>query len=389
MNNARYKNFRKLLLLAFAIVVGVGSLVFTASLVDRLKYEERKKAELWAEAMQLISLSDTTQDVDFLFSIIDNNNTIPVILADESNEIISSRNFSPKKMEDPEYLDRTLMKIKEYRDPIVIALDNRHFNLVYYKDSAILTMLMYYPYVQFGIIALFIAVSYLAFSASMVADHNMVWAAMSRETAHQLGTPASSLAGWVEVLRQKHPEVVITEEISRDVERLEKITERFSRIGTKAALLSTDIVQLILRTAGYLKMRTSSKIAFKTDFSHCSTALTVPINTALFEWVIENVSKNAIDAMEGNGTITFQVREAEKNVIIDISDTGKGIPKSAFNKIFIAGFSTKQRGWGVGLSLSKRIVEDYHNGRIFVKHSEAGRGSCIRIVLLKVQTEKI
>lgn len=389
MNNVRYKNFRKLLLLVFAVIVGVGSLVFTANLVDKLKYEERKKVEMWAEAMQLISLSDTTQDIDFLFSIIDNNNTIPVILTDESDEIISSKNFSTEKTKYPEYLDKALLEIKEYREPIVIELDSKHFNFVYYEDSAILTMLMYYPYVQFGIIALFIAVSYLAFNASMAADRNMVWAGMSKETAHQLGTPTSSLAGWIEVLRHKHPEVKITEEMLRDIERLEKITERFSRIGSKAVLTPTNIIPMLLRTTDYLKIRTSSKVAFETDFSSCSEALTVPVNAVLFEWVIENVSKNAIDAMEGNGTITFQVTETEKNVTIDITDTGKGIPKSAFGKIFVAGFSTKQRGWGLGLSFAKRIVEDYHNGRIFVKNSEAGHGSCIRIVLLKEQAEKI
>jgi signal transduction histidine kinase len=379
LNNARYKNLRNVSLLAFAVVIGLGSLAFTASLVDKLKAEERIKVELWAEATQLISLSDTVQDVDFLFSIIDNNNTIPVILTDESDTIISSKNFKPEKIKDPRYLYKTLKKIKERREPIVIGLEDGHFNLIYYRDSAILTMLAYYPYIQLGIIVLFIAVSYLAFNASMAADRNSVWVGMSKETAHQLGTPTSSIAGWIEVLKQKYPEVDITGELSRDVERLEKITERFSRIGSSAALSPTDLIQQLLHTIDYLKMRTSSKVLFKTDL--CGNAPVIPLNATLFEWVIENVSKNAIDAMEGNGTITFRVRESGKNVIIDISDTGKGMPKPVFNKIFVAGFSTKQRGWGVGLSLAKRIIEDYHNGRIFVRYSEMGKGSCIRIVL--------
>jgi anti-sigma regulatory factor (Ser/Thr protein kinase) len=382
LNNTHYKDFWKLSLLTFAVIIGIGSLVFTTNLVSRLKVEERRKVELWAEATQLLSLSDTTQNVGFLFSIIDNNNTVPVILTDESNNIISSKNFNPEKIKDPKYLINVLKKIKEDREPIIIDLGDKHFNLIYYKDSIILTMLMYYPYIQLGIIVLFIFVSYLAFNSSMTADRNRVWVSMSKETAHQLGTPTSSLAGWIEVLQQTHPEIKITGELAKDVERLEKITERFSRIGSKAALSPTDIIQLLLQTIDYLRTRTSSKLIFETDFNS-SKILVIPLNAALFEWVIENVAKNAIDAMEGNGTITFQVKEQGKSVIIDVSDTGKGIPKSAFKKIFFTGFSTKQRGWGVGLSLAKRIVEDYHNGKIFVKYSEIGRGSCIRIMLLK------
>jgi signal transduction histidine kinase len=241
-------------------------------------------------------------------------------------------------------------------------------------------MLIYYPYIQLGIILLFITVSYLAFSSSRKADQNQVWVAMSKETAHQLGTPTSSLAGWIEILQQKHPEVVITRELARDVERLEKVTERFSRIGSKPALSSENIVELLSRTIDYLKSRSSSKVRFLSDFENDKVIL-IPLNPALFEWVIENVAKNAIDAMEGSGDLTFRITETEKNAIIDITDTGKGIPKSAFNKVFTAGFSTKQRGWGLGLSLAKRIIEDYHNGRIFVRYSEIGRGSCIRIII--------
>jgi signal transduction histidine kinase len=203
---------------------------------------------------------------------------------------------------------------------------------------------------------------------------------MSKETAHQLGTPTSSLAGWIEILQHKHPEISITRELARDVERLEKVTERFSRIGSKPALCNENVVLIISRTLDYLKSRSSSKVKFSTDFD-LNSEIFVPLNSALFEWVIENISKNAIDAMEGSGEIAVKITETEKTVLIDISDTGKGIPKSAFNKIFHPGFTTKQRGWGLGLSLAKRIVEEYHNGRIFVKHSEVGKGSCIRIIM--------
>lgn len=358
----------------------MGSLIYTGNLVARLKIEERKNVGLWAEATRLISLSDTTQNVDFLFSIIDNNKTIPVILTDESDSIISAVNFKKEKIKDPIYLKNQLKKIKEKNEPIVVNLENGHFNRIYYKDSIILTMLIYYPYIQLGIIILFILVSYLAFSTSRKAEQNQVWVGMSKETAHQLGTPTSSLAGWIEIMQQKYPEISITKELARDVERLEKVTERFSRIGSKPALTNEDIVTIISRTIDYLKSRTSSKVMFIGDYSK-NLEVFIPLNTALFEWVIENVSKNAIDAMEGSGEITFRITDTGKSAVIDISDTGKGIPKSAFKKIFTPGFTTKQRGWGLGLSLAKRIVEEYHNGHIFVRNSEVGKGSCIRIIM--------
>jgi K+-sensing histidine kinase KdpD len=368
--------------LLFAVVIGMSSLIYTNNLVGRLKTEERKNIGLWAEATRLIAISDSSQNVDFLFSIIDNNNTVPVILTDESDAIISAKNFNPDKIGDPVYLDRVLLNIKEKNKPIIINLENGHYNLIYYKDSIILTMLMYYPYIQLAIIILFITVSYLAFSSSRKADQNQVWVSMSKETAHQLGTPTSSLAGWIEVLQHKHPEVNITKELALDVERLEKVTERFSRIGSRPSLSSENLVQIISRTIDYLKSRTSSKVRFTNEYDPHKEIL-IPVNPALFEWVIENIVKNAIDAMEGNGDILFRITDTEKNAVIDISDTGKGIPKSSFKKIFTAGFSTKQRGWGLGLSLARRIIEDYHNGRIFVRYSEVGRGSCIRIIMNK------
>ena len=378
----RHKTPGKLFLLLFAVLIGMGSLIYTGNLVRKLKVEERENVELWAEAIRLVSLSDTSQNLDFLSSIIDNNNTIPVILTDESDSIISARNFDAERIDDPKYLKKNLKKIKEKNEPIVIDLEYGHFNLIYYKDSIILTMLIFYPYIQLGIIILFILVSYLAFNSSRKAEQNQVWVGMSKETAHQLGTPTSSLAGWIEILQQKYPEISITRELAIDVERLEKVTERFSRIGSKPALASENIVAIISHTVDYLKSRTSSKVRFIIDYS-LNKEVVVPVNSALFEWVIENVIKNAIDSMEGNGDIAVRISETEKNALIDISDTGKGIPKSAFNKIFNPGFTTKQRGWGLGLSLAKRIVEEYHNGRIFVRHSEVGKGSCIRIVMNK------
>lgn len=360
----------------------MGSLIYTENLVRKLKLEERKNVSLWAEATRLISISDTTQNVDFLSYIIDNNNTVPVILTDESDSIISARNFVAEKIGDLIFMKKNLKKIKEKNKPIIINLENGHYNLIYYKDSIILTMLIFYPYVQLGIITLFILVSYLAFSSSRKAEQNQVWVGMSKETAHQLGTPTSSLAGWIEILQNKYPEISITKELALDVARLEKVTERFSRIGSKPAISAGNIVEIISRTVEYLKSRTSSKVRFIMDFSPDKVVL-VPVNSALFEWVIENLIKNAIDSMEGNGEISIHITETDKNAVIDISDTGKGIPKSAFKKIFYPGYTTKHRGWGLGLSLAKRIIEEYHDGRIFVRHSEVGIGSIIRILMNK------
>ena len=378
----RNKTLWKSLLLLLAVFIGVGSLIYTEYLVKKLKVEERKNVELWAEATRLISLPDTSQNVEFLSTIIETNNTVPVILTDESDSIISARNFDYHKSGDLKYFRMQLAKIKTKNKPIQINLENGHFNLIYYKDSTILTMLIYYPYTQLGIIIFFIFVSYLAFRSSRKAEQNQVWVGMSKETAHQLGTPTSSLAGWIEILQNNYPEVSITGELARDVERLEKVTERFSRIGSKPSLTKENIVLLISHTVDYLKSRTSSKVKFINDFRP-EAEIFVPVNAALFEWVIENVSKNAIDAMEGAGEISIRIAETERHAIIDVYDTGKGIPKSAFKKIFNPGFTTKQRGWGLGLSLAKRIIEEYHNGKIFVRHSEVGKGSCIRILLNK------
>jgi signal transduction histidine kinase len=369
-------------LLLFAVLIGMGSLIYTENLVRKLKTEERKNVQLWAEATRLISLPDTSQNVEFLSTIIENNTTVPVILTDESDSIISERNFNNHKANDFKYFRKELEKTKKENKPIVNNLENGHYNLIYYKDSIILTMLIYYPYIQLGLIILFILVSYLAFRSSRKAQQNQVWVGMSKETAHQLGTPTSSMAGWIEILQNKYPEISIAKELARDVERLEKVTERFSRIGSKPSLTKENIVTIISRTVDYLKSRASSKVKFVYDYNTKNEIL-IPVNSALFEWVIENVSKNAIDAMEGSGEITIRIAENEKQALIDITDTGKGIPKSAFKKIFYPGFTTKQRGWGLGLSLATRIVEEYHNGKIFVRHSEVGKGSCIRIVMNK------
>jgi len=369
-----------LFLFLFAILTGLGSLIYTRYLVGILKIEERKKVELWAEATRLITVSDSSQNLGFLTSIIENNSSVPVILTDGYGNIIGSRNFDAARLKDPSFLKIQLERMKKKNKPIVVDLGSGFSNLIFYKDSIILTQLIYYPYIQLGIIMLFILVAFMAFNSSRKDEENQLWVGMSKETAHQLGTPASSLAGWVEILQQKYPEMTVTREIALDVERLVKITERFSRIGAKPALKNENVVEIIYRVIDYLKSRSSSKVKFSAGFDP-SREIVVPLNAALFEWVIENVSKNAIDAMEGNGEISYIISETDRAILVDITDTGKGIPKNAFKKIFNPGYTTKQRGWGLGLSLARRIMEEYHKGKIYVMNSEIGKGSCIRIII--------
>jgi signal transduction histidine kinase len=364
-------------------MIGFFSLLYTQNLVKSLKAEERKKVELWAEATrQLVHSADSGEFLSFLFSINEKNNTIPVILTDQTDHIIFARNFDSVKMRDPVFLSRQLLRMKEKNEPIVIDVGDGQIQRIYYRESTILRKLTYYPFVQLSIIILFIIVSYLAFSSSRKAEQNQVWVGMSKETAHQLGTPTSSLAGWIEILQIKHPELTITDELSKDLERLEKVAERFSKIGSRPDLKEENIIDVIGQTISYLKSRTSSKAVINIS-SENPGEIIIPLNSALFGWVIENVCKNALDAITGRGEINIIITENDQAAIIDISDNGKGIPKSAYKKIFKPGYTTKQTGWGLGLSLSKRIVEEYHNGKIFVRHSEAGKGTTIRIVMKK------
>lgn len=364
------------------MVIGVSSLFYTRILVKRLETEERKKVELWAEATYLISKSDSTQNLEFLLTIVEDNTTVPVILTDGHNNVIASRNFNPARSSDPGFIQTRLERIMKKSRPIVIDIGEGFVNHIYYKDSTILTQLIYYPFVQLGLIVLFILVSFIALSSSRKAEQNQLWVGMSKETAHQLGTPTSSLAGWIEILQSRYPEIPFNRELALDVERLVKVTERFSGIGSRPSLSPERINGLIRRTIEYLKTRSSSKIIFNLEF-YTGEDATIPVNVHLFEWVIENIAKNAIDAMEGEGQITVRITENDRVVLVDITDTGKGIPKTFYRKIFSPGFTTKARGWGLGLSLAKRIIEEYHNGRIFVRYSEIGKGSCIRLVMRK------
>jgi len=380
LNIFRNRSNWQVFLFFFAILIGVGSLIYTQFLVRSLKVEERKKVEIWAEATRLINSADSTQNLEFLLSIIENNNTVPVILTDSHDNIIAARNIEEAKIQNRGLIRTRLERMKNGNDPIIIDLGGGFTNRIYYKDSIILSQLIYYPYVQLGFIILFILASYLALSSSRKAEQNRVWVGMSKETAHQLGTPTTSMSGWIEILQNNYPDIPVIKELALDVKRLEKVTERFSRIGSKPSLTEENVKGLIHNSVNYLQSRSSSKVLFILPFTP-DEEINIPVNPALFEWVIENVCKNAIDAMEGDGEITIRVEEAEKYAVIDIYDTGKGIPKSVYKKIFNPGFTTKKRGWGLGLSLAKRIIEEYHNGKIFVKSSEIGKGTCIRIMM--------
>ena len=377
------KTYFKLFLLICAILIGVGSLWYTNKLTRQLKIEEQKKVELWAAAMQqLVDLDDPEENIAFLFQIIEGNNTVPLILLDEVGDTISTRNLNKNKLGNKKYLERQLKLMKAEQDPIEIVISEDRSDFMYYKSSLLLTKLRYFPYVQLGVIIFFVFVSYLAFNNSRKFEQNQVWVGLTKEAAHQLGTPTSSLSGWVDVMKMKKFDENLVVEFEKDVKRLEKITERFSRVGSTPRLVPINIIPILFNTIDYLESRLSDQVRFKFNFEK-NDELVLSINTTLFEWVIENLLKNAIDAMRGNGFIELNLTVLSHNIYIDIKDSGKGIPKSKFKTIFKPGFTTKDRGWGLGLSLSRRIIEDYHKGEIFVENSELNKGSCIRIVLNK------
>jgi signal transduction histidine kinase len=373
----------KLTLLAAALLIGIGSLLYTNQLVRKLSEEEKKKVELWAEATRQISdVNAEPGDISFALSVLTNNTTVPVILTDQANQVISTRNLDSLKAENASYLQEQLREMQAQHPPIEINFAGNQKNFIYYKDSYLLTQLRYYPFFQLAVIALFLLVSYLAFSSSRKAEQNQVWVGMAKETAHQLGTPLSSLMAWMEYLKSKPDPDENLSELEKDITRLNTITERFSKIGAAPALRKENLTEVLQSSINYIRTRTSSRVNFHLRNLQAYD-VEVPLNAALFEWVLENIFKNAIDAMSGQGEINVSISDQQQIVYIDISDTGKGIPKSRYKTVFKPGYTSKSRGWGLGLSLSKRIVEEYHSGQIFVKNSEIGKGTTFRIVLRK------
>jgi len=392
----------KFTLIGIAIIIGISSLFVTNTLVNELKTEERKKIELWAQATKHLLSITGEGDYSLAIKVISENENIPVILVDDCDTILESRNFqiytkfdsiffkigilSPTKIT-PKFLRDELTEMKNSVDSIYPNTLPIQVNIIgdkqwiYYKDSALLNRLRFYPIYQLGFIGLFMFIAYFMFSASRRSEQNKVWAGMAKETAHQIGTPLSSLMAWTELLKEKEGAEQMVTEMEKDIKRLETITERFSKIGSKSELHKRDIVSLVSQSIEYLKARMPVNTEF--DIQIPGKEIIIPLNSVLFEWVIENLVTNAVDAMKGKGKISVSITEEENKIVINISDTGDGIDRSIIKNIFKPGVTSKKRGWGLGLSLSKRIIEEYHKGSIFVMKSEKGKGTTFTIRLPK------
>ena len=372
-----FNNFRnaKYVLIAVAALIAVASLLVSNIIVDDLKQEEVRRMEVWASSMSSLISADVDEDVSLEEEILSSNKTIPVIMVDEEGEILSYNNIPETKLE------RRAAQMQASGTRIEVPLGDGEICYICYDDSDTLVQLAYYPYIQLAVVVVFFIICFVAILNSKRAEQNRVWVGLSKETAHQLGTPISSLMAWVEVLKSKYPGDELLPEMSRDVERLQMVAERFSKIGSKSEPVTADVNSVIEKAVGYMKRRSPAKVQY--ELMLAGAPLLVPLNIPLLEWVIENLCKNAIDAMSGNGCITVEVSDTAEKIVVDVTDTGKGIAKSQWNDVFKPGFTTKPRGWGLGLSLAKRIVEEFHKGRIYIRKSLPGKGTTFRIELKK------
>ena len=397
MNPYQYntKQAWKVVLIIIAATIGIASLVYSNYLVKSLSESERTKAEVWAMSTRSIMTMPDVDDefISFVYAVRDSL-TLPAIITDEKDNIIFYRDLDSTKTNikiedstktnleyDPSYFQRELIRMKSAHKPILLNLENGEKWSVYYHDSKALRNLKIFPFIQLSLIAIFLVIAYYVFNSIKRSEQNLVWVGMAKEAAHQLGTPISSLMGWIELIKIKFDaeDDQVVNEMERDVTRLEIVADRFSKIGSKPALTNYNVYEVINNFVQYFKIRTSEKISFQiVGDTHVEAMLNVP----LFDWIIENLLKNAVNAIDTEGTIAIVIKEniAKEEIFIDISDTGKGIPKSNFEAVFQPGFTTRQRGWGLGLSLTKRMVR-YHKGQIFVKESEVGKGTTFRIVL--------
>lgn len=370
----------KITLIVVAVLIGVASLVFSNYLVRELSKEEERRMEVWTEAMRTFNNADEDTDLNLVLTVIKGNNTIPVIVLNDKGAIESYVNVSIHGTDTLGCLMRRAARMRDADH--IIRMDMPEAATwfdVCYDDSTLLKLLGAYPYVQFAVFVVFVLVALFALLSMKRGEQDRVWVGLSKETAHQLGTPISSLMAWSEILQQNYPDDQLLPEMGKDVHRLEMIAERFSKIGSAPELVPEDVNASLQRVTEYIGRRSSSRVTI--DGHYTDHPLEVPMNSPLFEWVVENLFKNAIDAMDGEGTITADVIPSGDKVCIDITDTGKGIPKSHWKNVFSPGFTTKKRGWGLGLSLAKRIIEEYHKGRIYVRHSEPGKGTTFRIEL--------
>lgn len=370
----------KIILVVAAVIIAAASLVVSHYLVRDLAIEERNRMEVWAEAMRSLNTAEENTDLNLVLKVINENNTIPVIVTDDQGNVQTFRNveLDAKNYEDSlKQASEMALRMQASGRDINISLGQDAGNIhVSYDESVMITRLSFYPYVQLGIVLIFVVIAIFALLTSKKAEQNKVWVGLSKETAHQLGTPISSLMAWTEILREQYPEDELIPEMDKDVKRLQLIAERFSKIGSIPEPVDTPLADMLHHVVDYMDRRTSQKVKIIDDFSSCDAH--VMVNPSLFEWVLENLCKNAVDAMEGGGTITIKA-VASPNVVIDVTDTGKGIEKKNIKNVFRPGFTTKQRGWGLGLSLAKRIVEEYHHGKIYVLKSEVGKGTTFRI----------
>ena len=373
------------LLAVIAIFIVSGTIWYSSYLADKIEKEERRKVDAWVEASSLLASPNFTGDTRLNLRVINDNTDIPIIWTNERDSIIEFKNLdSAKVANDTNYVHSRLGELRSENEPItwVDPLDSSRVNRYYYGHSRLLDEVRYYPIIQLFIVGLFIIITLMTLRSSYRSTQNQVWAGMAKETAHQLGTPVSSLEGWVEILKETHAQESFVPEIEKDVSRLRLVSDRFGKIGSTPQLEKKDIIEQVDSMMEYVRKRAGGKVSFAME-THGIKNLHVKISAPLFDWVIENLLKNALDAMEGKGSMHVDIQEQEKNVVIDVKDTGKGISSQNVSRVFKPGFTTKKRGWGLGLSLSKRIIEQYHKGSLTVKQSELGKGTTFRIVLPK------
>ncbi|MBF1642670.1 MAG: HAMP domain-containing histidine kinase [Prevotella sp.] len=377
----------KILLVLAAIFIAVASLLISHSLIRDLAQQERNKMEVWAEAMRTLSEADDSADLSLVLKVLDENNTIPVVVLGKDGMVTEYRNVkisASNKSDSVKYVNKVAQQMKAAGQVIRIPLANNHNDYieVCYDESLMLRRIAIYPYIQLGVVMLFVVVAIFALLTSKRAEQNKVWVGLSKETAHQLGTPISSLMAWLAILKESYPNDKLLPELDKDVQRLQLVADRFSKIGSIPEPVPASMNEVLDHVVDYMDRRTSKKIQMIADLP--DEDIIIKMNASLFEWVIENLCKNAVDAMGGEcGQIVLHLEQLENKVVVEISDTGKGIKKKNIKNVFRPGFTTKQRGWGLGLSLAKRIVEDYHHGKIFVKSSELGKGTTFRIELKK------
>lgn len=379
-----FENNRVLLRYLFIIIAAIivcSSLIVSHYLVKDLSKEERNKIEIWAEATKEMASNVENLNMILVVQVLNSNNTIPVILYDKKDDFYTSKNIDLPETDEQEFLRKKADRFKKKHTPIIIEVEDFD-QYVYYDDSYTLKRLQLYPYVQLGVLLVFMVIAFFALFTTMKMEQDRLWVGLSKETAHQLGTPISSLLAWLEYLKLKEVDTAIVSDMEKDVNRLQMITDRFSKIGSTPSLENEDIANIIIQAVAYLEKRISKKVLFELQLP--DLPLYAKISEPLLSWVLENLTKNAVDAMGGQGKIVYTLTDKGKILGIDIQDTGKGIPKSKFRTIFNPGYTTKVRGWGLGLSLAKRIVESYHKGRIYVKSSDQGVGTVFCIELKKV-----